>query len=663
MSEIVKNKIKELVDLINKWNKEYFDNDNPSVSDRVYDSHLKELVDLENQYPEYVLDNTPTKRIGASLKSKFKKVIHNKQMLSLNKAYSFEELTKFFNDVQEITNMNNKFLIQPKIDGLSISLRYENGKLIQAVTRGDGQVGEDVTANVKNIISDVPLEIKEKQSVEVRGEIYISKTNFKKVIESEKVDYANARNLASGTLRQLDSSVVKRRNLSTFIYDVVDCEKYNIDTQEKLVTFLKDNGFSFLDDYLIEYSSNANQIFDFILDFENNKRNNLEYDIDGMVIKLNEMKYYEEIGYTSKFPKYAIAYKFNEELCQTILDDIFITIGRTGIVTYNAKLKTVLLKGTMVSAATLHNYNYVEELGLNIGDEVSIKKAGEIIPKVVSVNKKNSTGVFKKITICPYCNSNLYDTRTLNNQVCLNKECSEINIKKIIHFASKSALDIEGLGEGIVRKFFELGFVKKIEDIFLLDKYKDQIINEKGFGEKFWNNLYNGIKKSYDVSLEKLIFALGIPQLGSKNAKSIAKKIKRFENIKNLTIDSLIQINDIGEITINEFSDYINKEENLHLIDFLISIGINPFYEINSNNVFDFFLNKTFVISGTFNMSRNELTKIIEDSGGNVSSSVSKNTHALILGENGGSKEEKAKKLGIKIIDKNELYKILKINN
>lgn len=663
MNSKIEERIKTLVELINKWNKEYFDNESPSVSDRVYDSHLKELTELEKQYPQFVLKNSPTQKIGASLKSKFKKVVHSKLMLSLNKAYDFNDLKKFFNDVYQVNlDKNISFLVQPKIDGLSISLKYENGILIQAVTRGDGQIGEDVTSNIKNIIEDIPTNIEYKNPLEVRGEIYISKTNFNKIIKEENENYANARNLASGTLRQLDSNIVKKRNLSSFIYEIVDCEKHKIYTQEELINFLKKYNFSFLKDYLIEKLENQNKIFDFILDFEKNKRDHLEYDIDGIVIKLNEMRYYEDIGYTSKFPKYAIAYKFNEELVQTILEDIFITIGRTGIVTYNAKLTPILLKGTIVSAATLHNYNYVEELGINISDEVTIKKAGEIIPKVVSLSKKKSKGVFNKILTCPHCDSLLIDTKTLNNQMCINTNCPEINIKKIIHFTSKGAMNIEGLGEGIVRKFYELGFLKKIEDIYKLEKYKKDIIGKKGFGEKFWKNLIDGINSSYKVELNNLIFALGIPQLGSKNAKMIANKIKKFDQIFHLTSENLSSIKDIGEITVNEFNEYIKKEENINLINYLISININPEIKTNNINKIPFFEGKTFVISGTFNISRNELTNIIEVNGGNVSSNISKKTDALLLGDNGGSKKENAKKLNIKIITKKEIEIILKMN-
>lgn len=328
--------------------------------------------------------------------------------------------------------------------------------------------------------------------------------------------------------------------------------------------------------------------------------------------------------------------------------------------TYNAKLKKVLLKGTIISAATLHNYNYVYDLGININDEVTIKKAGEIIPKVISLNSKRSEGIFPKILVCPYCEQKLIDTKTMNNQMCINAQCPEINIKKIIHFASKGAMDIEGLGEGIVRRFFELGFLKKIEDIYLLDQYQDKIIAEKGFGPKFWNNLKAGIINSYQVDLTRLIFSLGIPQMGIKNAKSIAKKVKSFNQLFSITEEELIGIDDIGEVTIKEFNDYIKKEENIQLFNFLLSQGINPSEHIKEpNKRVDFFDRKTFVISGTFSLPRNEIVKIIEENNGNVSSTISKKTFALLLGENGGSKKDKAIKLNIKILEKEEVEKLI----
>lgn len=656
----IKKKIEELVDLLNKWNIEYFQNDNPSVSDRVYDSHLKQLEELEKQFPSLVLENSPTQKVGSSISNKsnkFEKVKHKKPMLSLDKAYNILEIEKYVNNIKKVTQENEiSFLIEPKIDGLSIALFYKNGELIKAVTRGDGEIGEDVTRNIKNIISDIPTKINYFDDLEVRGEIFISKTIFNSINELENNKYANPRNLASGTLRQLDTNIIKQRKLSSFIYEVINCEKHNIFEQSKALSLLIDLGFNVFKNYVI--TNTLKGIEEFINQFLSIKED-LDYEVDGLVIKLNEIKFYESIGYTSKFPKYNIAFKFDDEITQTTLDDIFITIGRTGIVTYNAVLKTVLLKGTMVSAATLHNYNYIKDLNINIGDEVFIKKAGEIIPKVISIAKKKTQGVFPKILKCPSCNSTLIDSKTNINQMCVNLNCEEINIKKIIHFASRDAMNIEGLGEGIVRKFFELGYLKKIKDIYNLKEHEKEIIEQKGFGQKFWKNLNKGIIDSKTTKLEKVIFALGIPQLGSKNAKAIAMEIKKFENILSYDFSKLNEVNDIGPITIQEIENFFKNEENVDLIKSLIYIGVNPSLEIQDLDTNNFFFNKSFVITGTLSLTRNIIIEVIEKFGGKVSSSISKNTNYLICGENAGSKKDKALKLNIEIINDEQLTQII----
>lgn len=658
-SEEARKKMEWLVNEINKWNHEYFDLNNPSVSDRVYDSHLKMLIELEEKFPNIILKNSPTQKIGANAKEYFKKIKHKKQMLSLNKAYSIEELNKFINDIYKVINSNNfDFFIEPKIDGLSISLHYKNGILVQAITRGDGNIGEDVSKNVINIIKDIPVQINYLNDLEVRGEIFISKSMFHKINDAENTNYANPRNLAAGTLRQLNSSIVRKRNLSSFIYDLVDPEKHNLFTQENIIAFLEQNKFNVFQDK--KNVKNIEEIQEFITKF-NDKKDQLDYEVDGIVIKLNQIEYYELIGYTTKFPKFMIAYKFDDEIVNTTLENIFITIGRTGIVTYNAKFKPVLLKGTMVSAATLHNYNYIKEIGLNIGDEISIKKAGEIIPKVLSVVNKKSVGIFNKILVCPYCSSLLIDTQTQNNQICPNNNCSEIIIKKIVHFASREAMNIEGLAEGIVRKFFELNILNSIEQIFHLHIHKELIIKQKRFGPKFWENLNNSIEESKNASLEKVIFALGINQLGAKTAKQIAEHIVQFEKIKSIDFDELNKIKDIGPITIKEIKDYLMDKNNIKLIDFLLSININPKIEIKQNlNTNNMFYNKTIVISGTFSAPRSEIISFLENQGAKIVSSISKATHFLLVGENPGSKFEKAKKLGIRIIEKDEFEALTK---
>lgn len=659
MNNDIKEKIKELVDLLNKWNIEYFQNDNPSVSDRVYDSYLKKLEELENKFPSLILPNSPTQKIGSSInnKNKFEKIKHKKPMLSLDKAYSIDEIEKFINNIKKTTlNEPISFLIEPKIDGLSIALFYENGKLAKAVTRGDGEVGEDVTRNIKNIIDDIPTKIDYFKNLEVRGEVFITKSRFQHINKLENYKFANPRNLASGTLRQLDIEIIKKRKLSSFIYEVIDHEKHNILSQNESLNLLVKLGFSVFKNYIIV--NNIEEIEKFINDFVLIK-NDLDYEVDGLVIKLNDVNFYNFIGYTSKFPKYNIAFKFDDEVTQTTLDNIFITIGRTGVVTYNATLKTVLLKGTMVSAATLHNYNYIKDLNINIGDEVFIKKAGEIIPKVISLAKKKSNGVFAKILNCPYCNSLLIDSKTNINQMCINPNCDEINIKKITHFASRDAMNIEGLGEGIVRKFFEFGFLKKIQDIYDLERHREKIIEQRGFGDKFWTNLNKGIIESKKTNLEKVIFALGIPQLGSKNAKVIAKEIKVFENIINYDFNQLSKINDIGPITIQEIYNFFNKKENIDLVKSLVLLGINPKIKTKITNPDNFFFNKIFVITGTLSLPRNNVIEIIEKNGGKISSNISNKTNYLICGENSGSKKNKALKLNIEIINNEQLKEII----
>ena len=663
MSEKIKKEIAKLVADLNYWNQQYFDYDQPVVSDQVYDTHLKKLVALEKQYPQYVLDQSPTKKIGATLTNKFAKVKHQKQMLSLDKAYSLNELAKFINDLKQKTNDQTiDFMIQPKIDGLSIALHYQDGKLIKALTRGDGQVGEDVSANVIGLIKSIPTTIDYLQPLEVRGEIYISKSMFAKINQSELTQYANPRNLASGTLRQLDRDIIKKRNLSAFIYDLVDYQNHQLKTQDQVWNFLKQLNFPILE--TIKQVNNLDQIKDFI-DLVDQTRQDLDYEIDGLVLKLNQINYYQLIGYTTKFPKYAIAYKFADEVVDTILEDIFITIGRTGLVTYNAKLKPISLGGTIVSAATLHNYNYISDLNININDEVSIKKAGEIIPKVISLKQKRSTGVFAKITKCPSCHNLLVDTKTMNNQVCLYFDCPEIQIRKIIHFASRQAANIEGLAEGIVRRLYEANFLKNISDIFSLNQYQDQIINLDGFGPKFWNNLWTSIEATVkNISLEALIFGLGIAQLGIKGAKLIANQILQFDQLLNINYSDLELIKDIGPITIEGIKAYLANQENQNLINKLIAIGINPKVQAKLVDQDNFFANKTFVITGTLNQPRQQIIKQLEALGANVSNAISKNTFALIVGQNvGQTKITKAQNLNIKVINESELEQLLNQSN
>ncbi|MGL5308648.1 MAG: NAD-dependent DNA ligase LigA, partial [Metamycoplasmataceae bacterium] len=544
----IKKEIESLVEKINKWNDEYFNYDSPTVSDKIYDAFLRKLVKLEMQYPEYVSENSPTNNVGSNIVNKFKKITHVKKMLSLDKAYSLEDVKKFRNDVLKVTkNDRTNFYLEPKIDGLSIALQYKNGELNKALTRGDGTIGEDVTDNVYNIISDIPIFINYKDDIEIRGEVFISKSNFSTLKKSDS-KFANPRNMASGTLRQNDRNIVKERKLSCFVYEIVSPELHKLSSFHQSLLFLRKQGFKTLDNGLL--TNDIDKMISYLAQFENH-RNILDFETDGIVIKLDEIKYYDQLGFTSKFPKYNIAYKFNDELVETKLIRITITIGRTGMVTYNAQLKPVSLKGTIVSAATLHNFNYINNLNINIGDDVLIKKAGEIIPKVFALSKKNNKEKYQKENICPFCKQKLVDNELMTDQFCINNLCPEISIRKIIHFASRQAMNITGLGESWIRKFYELKIIKRYPDIYLLNDKIEEIKMIPRIGEKFLNNLLREINNSKKNDLSFILFAIGINHLGDRNCKIIASKIKSLENFIEFDFTKLSDIKDLGPITIN----------------------------------------------------------------------------------------------------------------
>ncbi|MGL5205490.1 MAG: NAD-dependent DNA ligase LigA [Metamycoplasmataceae bacterium] len=653
----IKREIDLLVEKINKWNDEYFNFDSPTVSDKVYDTALRKLVKLETQYPEYISNDSPTANVGSNIVNKFKKIVHKQKMLSLDKAYSLEDIQKFINNVKKITkNENINFYLEPKIDGLSIALQYEDGKLVRALTRGDGTTGEDVTDNVFNIISDIPSSIDYKKNIEIRGEIYISKSNFAalKNIDSK---FANPRNMASGTLRQNDRNIVRERRLSCFVYEIVSPELHKMDSFHKSLLFLTKQGFRTLNNGLI--TSDINKINDYLMNFEKS-RSELDFETDGIVIKLDEIQHYNELGFTSKFPKYNIAYKFNDELVETKLIGITVTIGRTGMVTYNAQLEPVLLKGTVVSAATLHNFNYIDNLNINIGDDVLIKKAGEIIPKVFALSKKNNKEKYQKENKCPFCKEMLIDNELMTDQFCVNNLCPEISIRKIIHFASRQAMNITGLGESWVRKFYELEMIKKYPDIYLLSENTKEIMNIPRIGDKFLNNLLREINNSKKNSLTSILFAIGINHLGDRNCKIVASKIGSLENFIEFNFTTLNEIKDLGPITINSLIEFQKNNENMDDLRKLISLGINPTYEIIDNNNESFFTNKKFVITGKFSMSRNEIKSIVEKNGGKVISAISPNIDYLICGDDFGTKKTKADELNVKILYENSLIELIK---
>ncbi|UVD81447.1 NAD-dependent DNA ligase LigA [Mycoplasma iguanae] len=655
------NKIKELRKKIQQWNHEYFDLQKPSVSDQVYDANLYLLEKLEKELNilnlnDEELANSPSQNIGANIDNRFSKHIHKVPMLSLNKAYSLQDLEKFSERIAKQFN-NFNFYCEPKIDGLSISLHYKKGKLVLALTRGNGVEGEDVTHNVLQI-KDIPQKIKYQEELEVRGEIYLSKKEFEKInaklLKECKQTYANARNLASGTMRQLNSEIVYERNLNAFIYYVVEPLKHNLLTYSDAIFFLKNNNFPVNNEG--KQFQTIHECYQFIKNIETQK-NTWNYDVDGIVVKLEQFNYYDELGFTSKFPHSAIAFKYDDEIAQTKLLNIFPTVGRTGIITYNAKLEPVFINGTIVSAATLHNYTYIEKLKISINDIVKIKKAGEIIPKVVASLASRDQTTYQRIDFCPSCNSQLILSETHIDQFCTNSECPEVNIKKIIHFISKSGLNIEGIGEKQVRLFFKHNFLQNPIDIFNLEKYKKDILKLEGFQKKSVNNILEAIQKAKTTKLSSLLSALGIKYIGARTAKFLANKIPKLADYLTFDFNNLINEKDIGPKTITGLKDFFTNEVNKKIWLKIQEIDWN-FEEYIKNNS-QKLTGITFVITGTLQQTRKTIQEFLESHGAKISSTISKNTNYLIYGLNPGSKLAKANELSIKTLSEIEYMEFI----
>ncbi|MCV3733669.1 NAD-dependent DNA ligase LigA [Mycoplasma enhydrae] len=656
----IKLEIKQLQDKISLWDKHYYDLDNPVVSDEIYDIEFNKLKKLEQEYSSLFsneeLELSPTNRINAHAAKIFKRVSHEHSMLSLNKAYKIEEIIKFIENIKKIAK-NFSFFIEPKIDGLSISIKYKNGKLFQALTRGNGLVGEDVTQNILQI-ENVPKNINYFEDLEVRGEVFLALDKFdalnKNLLAQNKPAMANPRNAAAGTLRQLNPVIVKERQLSAFLYYVVLAEKHGLKTMEESFNFLKKLGFEITAESQKVHS--LEDIENYIKEFKQ-KRKLLNYETDGIVIKLNELKYYEKLGTTSKFPHSAIAFKYEPDIASTLLKDIFITVGRTGLITYNASLEEVEISGTKVAFATLNNFQFISDLGINIGDEVYIQKAGEIIPCVIGIANKNNLEPFNYFKNCPYCNSELVFNETFLEQYCNNENCSEIKIKKLIHFASKEGLDINTLGEKNIITFNKLGFIKNVEDIFKLKDQEDELIKIEGFGKLSISKMLFSIEESKTKSLDKLIFGLSIPLIGAKTAKFVASKLKKFENALTFDFSIFSSYHEFGSKITNNLIDWFSNLENQELIKNLISLGLNPEYK--ESKISNKLENLSFVITGKLSKPRNYFEKLIISHGGQVISSISSTTKYLLAGEDAGSKLSKAKKFSIKVIDENEFYELI----
>ena len=659
--EHIKEEIFKLVALLNKYSYDYYVEDNPQISDTEYDTLYKQLEKLEQEYPEFILDNSPTQRVGDRVLDEFEKVIHKVPMLSLSNTFSIEDLRDFDSRISKLSSDNSiEYICELKIDGLAISINYENGKLVSAATRGDGMVGENVTENIKTIFS-IPKTLKTKKSFEVRGEVYLPKKSFellnKEREENNEVLFANPRNAAAGSLRQLDSRITAKRRLSAFIYSVVGDE--NINSQKMALTVAADLGLPVNPNFKI--CKTIDEVVDYIMYWEEHKQD-LPYEIDGIVIKVNSYSLQEEIGSTQKSPRWATAYKFPEEELATKLLDIELSVGRTGIITPVAVLNPINISGSTVSKASLHNKDIIDELDIHIGDMVVVKKAGEIIPKVVRVVEELRLANSKKYVMpntCPSCKSKTFTKEGDPFTRCLNPDCPEQNIRKIIHFASREALNIEGLGDKVVATLYEKEIIKHTIDLFSLDRNK--LVELERMGDKSVDNLLNAIENSKQSSLDKVIFALGILNVGKKAGKILAEYYKNLTNFSKATVDELLELPDIGLITAESIVDYLSNDNNLRFINELIEIGMNPQYEIQDKNTDNIFLGKTIVLTGKLvELTRNEAKEYLERFGAKVTGSVTSKTDYVIAGEKAGSKLAKAEQLGIQVLSEDEFIDIMK---
>ena len=650
-----KKRIKELIEKLNKASYEYYILDNPTISDAEYDILYNELKGLEKKHPEYVLEDSPTQRVGAGVKEEFTKVKHLFPMLSLDNVFNFDQLN-YFDSVVKKEFSKVDYTVEPKLDGLAVSLYYVNGVLKRAATRGDGTIGEDITENAKTI-KTIPLSLKESITTEVRGEIFMNKESFKKLNEEREKNgdnlFANPRNAAAGSVRQLDSKITASRNLECSVYHLVEPAKYGINSQYESTKFLNEIGFNVNEE--IKICSNLNCVENYIEEMTK-KREELPYDIDGVVVKVDSFSQQAELGFTSKFPKWATAYKFPAETALTKLLDITFTVGRTGKVTPNAILEPVKVAGSTVRRATLHNEGYIIDRDIKIGDYVYIRKAGDVIPEVfkVELSKRDNVKDFKMAKNCPVCESELFKNEEDPIHYCININCDAQKLESIIHFVSRPAMNIDGLGEQNVRRFYEQGFLTKIIDIYYLKDKRENLIKEDRLGEKSVDNLIKAIEESKKNSLDKVLFGLGIRYVGSKTSKILAKKFKNIDNLIKASYDELLSIYEIGDKIASSIVEYFSNDENKKNIDQLKSIGINFTFE--SEEISDKFEGMVFVITGNLEgFKREELKETLEKNGARVSSTVSKNTSVVIYGHSPGSKLEKAKTLGIELWDEKTL--------
>ena len=664
-NEILKN-YTNLKNKIEKYNNLYYNEDNPIISDMEYDGLLRKLKEMEKEYPALLeIDDSPTEKIGGTASNKFSKVEHKVPMLSLSNTYNIAEIEDFDKRVKKIINFSEKieYILELKLDGLSISLIYENGNLTRAVTRGDGKIGEDVTENIMEIES-IPKKLKEPISLEVRGEIILPIPNFNKINEEREENgeevFANPRNAASGTIRQLDSTIVSKRGLDCYLYYLVNAENYGIKTHLESIKFIEKLGFK------------TTKVFEKYSDFKTleksvekwrTKREKLDYETDGLVIKINDFSFYETLGYTTKSPRWAIAYKFPAEQVKTRLLDVTFQVGRTGVVTPVAELEAVNLSGSVVKRASLHNFDEIRRKDIKIGDNVIVEKAAEIIPQVVNVvfdDRKGTEKEIKEPESCPACGTKLVKEEGLVALKCLNPHCPEKIKREISYFVSRDAMNISGLGEKIVEKFIELEKIKTVVDIYFLENYRNELENLEKMGKKSVENLLNSINESKNQDFSKVLYALGIPFVGKFNANLLSKTFKDIDVLKEKSVEELLEVKGIGDKAAIAVNTFLNNENNWKIITELKEIGLkfkfeeDELKEVKDNPI----KGKNFLATGKLQKyKRNEIKDIILEKGGNYLSAVSKNLDFLIAGEKAGSKLEKAQNLGIRVLSEDEFEK------
>ncbi len=656
-------RIQELTKILERFNYEYYVLDNPSVSDAEYDRLMQELTMLENEHPEFKSSLSPTQRVGGQVQTEFKKVVHKRMMLSLANAFNDDDLYDFDKKVRDIVGQDKvTYMAEMKIDGLGISLNY-NGKLISAVTRGDGVEGEDVTSNVLTIKS-VPSHIDLKGDFEVRGEVFMPKKSLEKLNRERTIKgeplLANARNAAAGSIRQLDSSIAATRGLDAFWYYFVNAKDFGIRYHSEALKFCDKLGFKTNPERRLCHG--IEEVINYIKEYTI-KRPNLAYDIDGVVIKVDDMSLYDKLGYTAKTPRWAMAYKFPPEEVITRLNDIIFTVGRTGKITPNAVLSPVRVAGSLVQRATLHNEDFIKEKGLMIGDYVYLRKAGDVIPEVVKVatEKRDNTQVpFQMIGSCPVCGAPLIKKDAMH--FCLNPDCGARQIEGMIHFASRNAMDIDGMGEKVVEQFFNQQFFKSIPEIYLLHNHRDEIMNLDGWQAKSIDNLLAAIESSKNNSMERLLFGLGIKEVGEKMAKTLSKKFLNLDSLAKATMEDLLEISDVGPVVAESIFNWFRSEKNINTINTLRELGLNFIYKGQvSSAANSYFSGKTIVLTGTLtSMGRKEASELLENLGGKVTGSVSRSTDIVLAGSDAGSKLDKARELGIEVMDETTFLSLIK---